>query len=462
MPPPRPFRVTRCTIRDRDELVEVLRLVDAALQIRSEEDGDAAMRVVYDVLAAAEPSMSLVRDEFVNAASWGAAFHRLQLGESPLVPASSLRADAGFVNALLWNALAWTGIEVSCRLEPRLSALGDYCVKVGYYVAHHGRTGAGALEAELASWAHENEQVLPDYTFRAYVESQLIGEFWIDVDSAPHARSAMPIRPARSIEKVYDDLLFDIAWDDLNDALGRGRPRKTSHLENLAPVEWEPKLTSQSLFFLPHQSNDAQTVGADLSSVLSGVANGAHESTSRLHRMPAPPAPVPPAFEPVAAVAPVRAPEPAVASGPLVLRSPAAVARDVPPLVMRPAPAVPPMAPAPVAPPANGAAVPMAMAMPPANGSSAPMAMAMPPANGSSAPMAIDATIDLRPVVVPAPTMYDYPPPQRLDIPAGWYKDPRRRFEFRWWDGSRWTDVVSHDGTPTHDPLKSPQPTTTV
>src|SRR5262245_6479019 len=122
MPPPRPFRVTRCTIRDREELVRVLQLVDAALQVKTEDDGIAAMLVVYETLVSGEPSTSSVREELLDAASWGAAFHRLQQGEFPGVPAASLRADAGFVDALLWNALAWAGIEVSCRLDPRLSA----------------------------------------------------------------------------------------------------------------------------------------------------------------------------------------------------------------------------------------------------------------------------------------------------------------------------------------------------
>ena len=37
-------------------------------------------------------------------------------------------------------------------------------------------------------------------------------------------------------------------------------------------------------------------------------------------------------------------------------------------------------------------------------------------------------------------------------IPADWYKDPSGRFEYRYWDGFKWTDNVSRAGKTYKDP----------
>jgi hypothetical protein len=39
--------------------------------------------------------------------------------------------------------------------------------------------------------------------------------------------------------------------------------------------------------------------------------------------------------------------------------------------------------------------------------------------------------------------------------PLAWYSDPTRRFESRWWDGSRWTQYVTAKGRTMSDPLVS-------
>ncbi|MEA2126173.1 MAG: hypothetical protein QOI80_2955 [Solirubrobacteraceae bacterium] len=39
------------------------------------------------------------------------------------------------------------------------------------------------------------------------------------------------------------------------------------------------------------------------------------------------------------------------------------------------------------------------------------------------------------------------------DIPAGWQPDPRGRHEYRYWDGSQWTDHVSDQGEVSQDPV---------
>ncbi len=42
--------------------------------------------------------------------------------------------------------------------------------------------------------------------------------------------------------------------------------------------------------------------------------------------------------------------------------------------------------------------------------------------------------------------------------PANWYPDPGGRHEYRYWDGSAWTDHVSNQGVTATDPLNGPPP----
>lgn len=37
-------------------------------------------------------------------------------------------------------------------------------------------------------------------------------------------------------------------------------------------------------------------------------------------------------------------------------------------------------------------------------------------------------------------------------VPPDWYKDPAGRYEYRYWDGSKWTDNVSRAGVTYQDP----------
>ena len=37
-------------------------------------------------------------------------------------------------------------------------------------------------------------------------------------------------------------------------------------------------------------------------------------------------------------------------------------------------------------------------------------------------------------------------------VPADWYKDPAGRYDFRYWDGSKWTENVSRAGVSFTDP----------
>ena len=51
--------------------------------------------------------------------------------------------------------------------------------------------------------------------------------------------------------------------------------------------------------------------------------------------------------------------------------------------------------------------------------------------------------------VTTTPTTPTTPVPS---VPADWYKDPAGRYDFRYWDGSKWTENVSRAGASFTDP----------
>ena len=53
----------------------------------------------------------------------------------------------------------------------------------------------------------------------------------------------------------------------------------------------------------------------------------------------------------------------------------------------------------------------------------------------------------------PASSSTSTPAPSVVpSVPADWYKDPAGRYEFRYWDGSKWTENVSRAGVMYKDP----------
>jgi hypothetical protein len=45
-----------------------------------------------------------------------------------------------------------------------------------------------------------------------------------------------------------------------------------------------------------------------------------------------------------------------------------------------------------------------------------------------------------------------------IATPAGWYSDPTKRHEYRYWDGSQWTESVADAGVVGQDPVLEPAP----
>ncbi len=48
------------------------------------------------------------------------------------------------------------------------------------------------------------------------------------------------------------------------------------------------------------------------------------------------------------------------------------------------------------------------------------------------------------------------------EVPAGWHPDPTRKYEQRYWDGSKWTEHVATQGQQGVDPIEAPRPVSTT
>ena len=59
-------------------------------------------------------------------------------------------------------------------------------------------------------------------------------------------------------------------------------------------------------------------------------------------------------------------------------------------------------------------------------------------------------TSDSAETTIPTPTTT--PTTTVPSVPADWYKDPAGRYDFRYWDGSKWTENVSRAGASFTDP----------
>ena len=89
------------------------------------------------------------------------------------------------------------------------------------------------------------------------------------------------------------------------------------------------------------------------------------------------------------------------------------------------------------------AAQPAPVAQPAPSPSPAPVAQPAP----SPTPAPAAAAAPVQPAAVAQPAV-----PAQQSIPADWYKDPAGRYEYRYWDGSKWTTKVSRGGVMYDDP----------
>ena len=61
-------------------------------------------------------------------------------------------------------------------------------------------------------------------------------------------------------------------------------------------------------------------------------------------------------------------------------------------------------------------------------------------------------TSDSAVTTIPTTTPTTTPTTSVPSVPADWYKDPAGRYDFRYWDGSKWTENVSRAGARFTDP----------
>lgn len=235
---PRPLRVTRCSITTRDELVAVLDVLERSHECIYDSDGKLAVDSAA-LLLRTEPELPDHISELQNAAALGAAIYATCEGSA----AGAKSTGTKYVDILTWNSLAWAGIEASYRLPARLGSFADYFVRVGHFFAAGGLDAIREVERELGNWCKDYSRQRATDRNNALLDGQPIGEFWVDQSGEVQGMSSLPQRPAASPERLYDELIFDLAWDDFCEtAVGVGRPRRTRRLPHVAPIEWAPPL----------------------------------------------------------------------------------------------------------------------------------------------------------------------------------------------------------------------------
>lgn len=98
----------------------------------------------------------------------------------------------------------------------------------------------------------------------------------------------------------------------------------------------------------------------------------------------------------------------------------------------------------------------VALYLQPVTATSSTVIVRPPPASGARLrPRAVDELIDAvrRQAGTDRSSLPPPPDPTASVHAAGWYADPSGRHEFRWWNGTQWTDAVSTAGVQATDPV---------
>jgi hypothetical protein len=220
-------------VGDRAALVEVLVVIDALHELAKPEQGTVVATALVDLVAAAEPAAPRLVLDLELAIAVGVAVRRFEV----LDPRAA-RED-GAVRVETWDVLAWAAMEQAGEAPERHVPWIAYGVLVGYYVSRLGRPAITAVRDELARWVATRGTV----THSVRWEGRLLADFGVDRDGRMFAHSYLPLRPAGA-ERLHDELLFDTAWDEFADGLGRGRPNGTPVLRSLFALTWAPPIAS--------------------------------------------------------------------------------------------------------------------------------------------------------------------------------------------------------------------------
>jgi hypothetical protein len=223
---PVPFRTPTTAVATRAELLEMLTVVDALHDLTKAEQGTVVAGALRDIVDQAEPRADDLVIDLELAIAVGVAVSHFEslVGRAP---------NDDTVTLATWNVLAWAAMEHAGGAPERHGPWIAYGVLTGYYVARVGRPAVSATRAALEKWMRE--RIPPIYSARW--EGRLVGDFGIDADGRIAAYNYLPLRPS-GIEHLHDEVLFDLAWDDLAERVNRGRPRATPRLDNTCRFEW--------------------------------------------------------------------------------------------------------------------------------------------------------------------------------------------------------------------------------
>jgi hypothetical protein len=228
---PVPFRTPSSAIATRDALIGVLTVVDALHDIAKPEHGTVVAGAIGDLVAVAEPRAPRLVIDLELSIAVGFAIRRFET-----LGMRSERDDT--VATSTWDVISWAAMEQAGGAPERHVPWIAYGVLAGYFISRHGRAAMTAVRDELEVWIRARGRV----THSAHWEGRLVADFGIDSTDRMTAYSYLPLRPSGP-ERMHDQLLFDAAWDDYAESLGRGRPNGTPRLDAMFPLAWEPPIS---------------------------------------------------------------------------------------------------------------------------------------------------------------------------------------------------------------------------
>jgi hypothetical protein len=227
---PQPFQVPASHLESRDELVEVLATVAALQELCKPEEGAMVVGSFADWLVAADPLATRIVYDVELATATGFAAHRFEA----LVGRGGGRDE---IDRSTFEVLAWAAMEQAGTAPERHGPWIAYGIQVGYFVARRGRAGIGEVQEILQDWVRARVPT----THTAFWEGRLIADFGLTSTRRVVGYSYLPLRPV-GIERMHDELLLQVAYDDYSERFTGQRPTGTPRMPAVFPIGWAPSL----------------------------------------------------------------------------------------------------------------------------------------------------------------------------------------------------------------------------